>query len=611
MPQVPTYGNPQVREQALQGGFQQNIDVSSSTRTLGQGLMQVAETADRFVMRDAETKANAADNEIAAGWLKWDAENRRKYQGANADQYGAAAEQWWANAAETYGKDFDPLAKSMVGKTLGRRKAASLGQVSQFVETEKEKHADETAAANVNTTIQFGVTSGDVVGAAARVRELAAQVGARKGWTTEQVQAEQAKSLSALHLAQITKLAEQDPAKAQAYYDANKAEVGFAQQPRVEEVLRKELDNQFATQFAAQQAGKPLSEQIKATAEIKDPARREKALVEVKNNYALVQQAQVEREKQLSDQAWQLVGQGKKVPESVLAAMDGKERVQLQEHLRVRAERSAAGKAVKTDMATYIKVREALMSEDPTVRASVNLLALTEKIAPAQMEQLLDIKSAGSKPGSAKFDSMVTDNQRLELGLQTAKIDPKKDPQAAGQFYNEVDRRVRAMSADMGGKPLTPEQKQKIVDEVAINRVFVPGFFTDSPKLLSQMTPEEQNKAFVVVGGEKVRLFTERVVDGKTVMVATVPSYARAEIEKSLRASGRPVTEQAIAEDYQAWLATQKKKPVVPAVAPRAQTGPAAVAVPGLRQPSIYAPPEEWAAYRAAQAQARLAAGKN
>ena len=255
MPQVPTYGNPQVREQALQGGFQQNIDVSSSTRALGQGLMQVAETADRFVMRDAETKANAADNEIAAGWLKWDAENRRKYQGANADQYGAAAEQWWANAADTYGKDFDPLAKSMVGKTLGRRKAASLGQVSQFVETEKEKHADETAAANVNTTIQFGVTSGDVVGAAARVRELAAQVGARKGWTTEQVQAEQAKSLSALHLAQISKLAEQDPAKAQAYYDANKAEVGFTQQPRVEEILRKEVDNQFATQFAAQQAG--------------------------------------------------------------------------------------------------------------------------------------------------------------------------------------------------------------------------------------------------------------------------------------------------------------------------------------------------------------------
>jgi len=362
-------------------------------------------------------------------------------------------------------------------------------------------------------------------------------------------------------------LAEQDPVRAQSYYDANKAEVGFAQQPRVEQVLKAEGDNQFAVQFAAQQAGNPLSAQLKAAGEIKDPERRSKALTEVKNNYAMVQQAQIEMEKRVSDQAWQMVGKGQKVPEALLANMDGKERVQLQEHVQARADRLLAGKAVKTDMATYIKVREALMSDDPAVRASVNLLALTEKIAPAQMEQLLDIKSAGSKASSPKFDSMATDEQRIELGLQAAKIDKKRDPESAGKFIGEVDRRVRALSVSKGGKDVTPDEKQKIVDEVAINRVFVPGFFTDSTKLLSQMTPEEQNKAFVVVGGEKVRLFTEKVIDGKTVMVATVPSYARAEIEKSLRASGRPVTEQAVAEDYQAWLATQKKKPVAPAAA--------------------------------------------
>lgn len=594
MPQVPIYNGPQVREQALQGGFQQNIDVSSSTRALGQGLLQVAETADRVILREAETKANATDNEIAAGWLQWDAENRRKYQGANAGQYGAAAEQWWANAAETYGKDFDPLAKSMVGKTLGRRKTASLGSVYQFVEAEKEKHADETAAANIGTTIQFGVTSGDVVGAAARVRELSAQVGARKGWTTEQVQAEQAKNLSALHLAQISKLAEQDPAKAQAYYDANKAEVGFAQQPRVEEVLRKELDNQFATQFAAQQAGKPLSEQIRATAEIKDPARREKALQEVKNNYALVQQAQVERERQVSDQAWQLVGQGKKVPEALLAAMDGKERVQLQEHLRLKAEHAASqgNKPIKTDPATHARLID-MMLNDPEGFKAERLAAHAMKLSQTDLEQFAAKQQALRGGNAVKQDSMLTDAARVDGAITAAGIDAKKNPDVAYAVQKEIDRRVRADSAARGGKDLTADEKQKHIDAVLMDKVFVSEWGRDSQKPLTLLKPDELKNAYVTVNGQDVKL-------------SSIPLTDRQQIMDALRRRGEVVSEQAIAEIY---LRNKKPAPpAAPAVAPG--RGPATVSTPGLRPPSIYAPPAEWEAYRAAQAQARLAAGK-
>jgi hypothetical protein len=599
MPQVPIYNGPQVREQALQGGFQQNIDVSSSTRALGQGLLQVAEVADRVVMREAETKANATDTEIAAGWLQWDAENRKKYQGSNAGQYGAAAEKWWADAANTYGKDFDPLAKSMVGKTLGRRKAASLGQVSQFVETEKEKHADETAAANVNTTIQFGVSSGDVVGAAARVRELAAQVGARKGWTTEQVQAEQAKSLSALHLTQISKLAEQDPAKAQAYYDANKTEVGFAQQPRVEEVLRKEADNQFATQFAAQQAGKPLSEQIKATAEIKDPARREKALVEVKNNYALVQQAQLEREKQLSDQAWQLVGQGKKVPESVLAAMDGKERVQLQEHLRLKAARAAeAGgpKPIKTDTATHARLID-MMLNDPEAFKTERLAAHAMKLSQTDLEQFAAKQQALRGNNTGKQDSMMTDAARVDGAITAAGIDAKKNPDVAYKVQMEIDRRVRADSVAKGGKDLTADEKQKHIDAVLMDKVFVTGWGRDSQKPLALLKPEELKDAYVTVNGADVKL-------------STIPLTDRQQIIDALRRRGEVASEQSIAEIY-----LRNKKPAAPAAPAAPAMAPGTVLQPagsrtGMGKPSIYAPPEEWAAYRAWQAQQRLAAGK-
>lgn len=542
MPQVPLYNGPQLKTQPLQPNYQGNVDVSSGTRALSQGLMQVAEVADRIDLRDAQAEADKTETTITTEWLKWDSENRKKYQGENADGYTPAAEAWWKSAAETYGKDLTPRARALASQSLVRKQSAAMGNVLQFTAAEKERHADNVADANVATTIQFGVTTGDVAGSAEKVRSLAAEKGARKGWTTDQVQAEQAKNLSALHLAQISKLAEIDPAKAQAYYDANKAEVNFAQQPRVEEILRKEVDNQFATQFAAQQAGKPLSEQLKAAGEIKDPNRREKALTEIKNNHALVEAARREVEQRMSDQAWQLVGQGKKVPEALLAGMDGKERVQLQEHLRARSERLATGKPVKTDMATYIDLRERLAAGE-----KVNLKAYTEKIAPAQMEQLLDIQNAASKPGSIKQDSMLTDEQRIGAALTGMGINKTKDPETAAQFATEVDRRVRAASASKGDKPLTPDEKQKIVDSVAMDKVFVDEWGRDPQKPVFALTPEELKKAYVQVPGNVGFYGTQGV---RNVPLSTVPMADRAEIIRALRARGLPTTEQAIVETY-------------------------------------------------------------
>ena len=542
MPQVPTYGGPQLKTQALQPNFQNNIDVSSGTKALGQGLMQAGEAFDRIAVREAETAANKADTDIASGWLQWDAENRKKYQGENIDGYAPAAQEWWGKAAQTYGEKLDPRAKALVAQSLARRQGVSMANVTQHTETVKESHADEVAAANINTTIQFGVTTGDVAGASAQVRKLAAGVGARKGWTTEQTQAEIGKNLSALHLAQISKLAEQDPQKAQAYYDANKEEVGFAQQPRVEEILRKEVDNQFAVSFAAQQANKPLSEQLAAAGEIKDPGKREKSLAEIKNNHAMVEQARREREQAVSDQAWQLVGQGKRVPEAVLAGMDGRERVQLQEHLRARAERIASGASQKTDMATYIDVRERLAAGE-----KVNLKALTEKIAPAQMEQLLDIQGAVAKPGSAKQDSMLTDEGRINSALSGMGIDKKKDPTTAGMFTTEVDRRVRAASAAKGDKALSADEKQKIVDDVALDKVFVDEWGSDPQKALFQLTPAEMGKAYVKVPGGAGMYGSQGT---REVPLSTVPMADRADIIRARKARGLPVTEQAIVETY-------------------------------------------------------------
>ena len=469
MPQVPIYNGPQVREQATQGGYQQEVDVTKGQRALAGALNNVAEVADRVVQREVETQANTADAEISAGWLKWDAQNRKNYQGAKAGEYTAAAEQWWADTAKGYADKLDPFAKRSVTQTLARRQVASLGAVTQYVEVEKEKHADSTAAANIDTTIQFGVSSGDVVGASERVRTLSAQVGQRKGWTTEQVQAETLKNLSALHIAQISKLVEL-PGGAKAaddYYQKNKAEVGFAQQPKVEQVLKAEVDNQFATQTAAEVAALPLKDQLATAAKIEDPARREKTIAQIRNNYALVKEAEAEQEKQFSDTAWQLVGQGKRVPEAILASMDGKERVQLQEHLRAKAERGSA--APKTDPKDHARLVD-MMLNDPEAFKKERIAAA--KLSPTDLEQFAT-KQQALRTGSDKQDTVLTDAQVINGELLKAGIDPKKKPELAYSVSSEIDRRVRAESSAKGGKMLTGDEKKRVVDSVLMDKVYV------------------------------------------------------------------------------------------------------------------------------------------
>jgi len=539
MPQVPVYQDRQVRTEALRPVMQQAPDVSSGARALGQGLMQVAEAADRIDLRDAQAKAATAESQITSEWMKWDAENRNKYRGANVDGYAPAAEAWWKSAAENAGKELDPRAKSLAAQSLRTKQTQALGNVMVFTGAEKERHADETYAADVATTIQFGVTSGDVASTAVQIRDKAAVLDARKGWTTEQVQAEAGKNLSAMHLAQISKLAEQDATKAQAYYDANKAEVNFQNQARVEQVLKGELDNQFATQTAAAMAGKPLSEQLAEAAKITDPQRREKTLTQVRNNYALVKQAEQEQEAKFSDQAWQLFSRGQKIPEAILSGMNGRERAQLQESQRTRAERLAAGTLVKTDMGVYIDVREKLARGE-----KVDLRALTEKIGKTEMETLIDIQTTASK-GGVKQDSMLTDEARINAAIVGLGIDKKKNPEAAVSLTNEIDRRVRSASAAKGGKDLTADEKQGIVDRVVMDKVYVDEWGTDPQKPLALVTPEEMSKAYVRV-------------NGKNVPVSSVPQRDRRQIVQALQATGQAPTEQAIVEMY---LAGKQKGP--------------------------------------------------
>ena len=480
MPRIPTYNGPTVESTPLRPAYQQNIDVSSGGQALARGLESVATVADRAQQRDDEATANQIDSEISAGWLKWDSENRRQFQGQKAGDYEAAATEWWKKTAETYGKDLTPGARQRIGMALARKQAAALGSVSTYIGAEKERWADDQNQAAADTTINLAVSTGDAAGAAERVRELAAEKGERKGWSTEQVQAENLRHLGTLHLQIVTKMAEENAAKAQTYYEKAKerGEIPATVQAKVEQVLKGEADNQFADQFAAQNANLPLAEQLAKAGEIKDPERRKKTLATLQQNATMVKAAQAERESAAADEAWQLVGQGKRVPESVLVRMDGRARVQLQEHLADRARLAASReKVVKTDWNTYIDLREKLAAgEDVDLRPYADT-----KIAGAEIKQLLDIKTHG------KTDKDVASAvQQINAYSKTLKL--QKDKQ--GMFESAAQVEFDNWKSAHGGKLPGFEERKKILDALVMEREN--EWWQFGTKRAYEMTPEER-----------------------------------------------------------------------------------------------------------------------
>lgn len=544
MPQVPVYGDRQARTEALRTPTAQNMDVSSGGRAIGRALMDVGDDLDRVALRNAEVKANEADTEITRAWNTWEDENRGKFTNQNADGYKVAVDAWWKDAAKTYGSNLDPRAQQMVGKALMRRQTAALDQAGKYETVEKEKYADSTTAAAIDTATVTALKGGDYEGEAARIRDLVAAQGVRKNWNKEQRDAEVNARLGTYHTAVVTQLAETDAERAKGYLEAaiQRGEIPADRQTRLETVIKGEADNQFAIREAARVASLPLKEQLAEAAKIDDPQRREKTLMQVRNNYALVKQAEAEQEAEAADAAWQGVAQGMRVTETVLARMNGRERVQLQEHMRARSERLAAGKPVKTDMATYIGARERLAAGE-----RVDLRALTEKIAPAQMEQLLDIQSAIGK-GGVKQDAMLTDEARINSALVGLGVDKKKNPEGATAFVLEVDRRVRAESAAKGGRDLTADEKQAIVDRVALDKVYVDEWGSDPQVPAALLDPDQQGDAYVVVPGESKGLYGTR--QAQRVNLNSIPATDRAQIIAALRKRGLQPTEQAIAELY-------------------------------------------------------------
>lgn len=614
MPRIPTYEGPQVRSEALRPVYQRTPDVMGGFRETAQALAAGAEMLDRRMERDARAQADAAELEVRQSFQNERARLREKYKGDQADQYKVELDTFWNKAREEYGKKLSPMAQQLASNRFGTLKLQSDADALGYVEGEKRKFRElnfralqDQRLADVTRDITPATAPTMSRMASEALEKSAIDYAVSEGGNAEIGKTMARPLIAKLHADVAVALASKPGGAkaAQEYMREFGSAIPLDVRPRIDQVVQGEVDNQEATRLAASVANLPFGEQLSQISKTDNTVVREKALTLAKQNQAMIVAAQQERERMAGDQAWQLVGQSRPVPEVVLAQMDGKDRVALQEFVQKKAELAARGEPIRTDISKWLEftnlpmAKLASMTDRDLLRdyrahfSDDDLRKANQMILAARMPATGGAGGGGgSSPAprdAAAGLQLMTVEQIAQSSARSMGILPEtgRSPDAEQEaafidYKAKLQVKINEWEA-LNQKKATPEVLDEIVRKEKENRVRVEVLGPDPERPIIALTREQLAAAYVEVPAP----------NGKTeqVRLAAIPRDYRADAVRRRQAAGLPVTEAGIAS---MWVTDGKPSSLnaaPPASArpamPSALTSPNAV----LSRPSLTAGP--------------------
>lgn len=564
MPVVPTRTGASVQQAPLTGGqltgqraLQSNQRSAVSAELLsgnaeqlsqlGQGLSRAANDFDVIGERMATDEAFRAEVAIKSEWMKTDAELRKRYRGSAVTGYQEEASKWWQEAPSKFGAELSPRARNIASRSLQAARLQAESSSLNYFTAETEKSQNESWEAAKGVALQEALTDmrPEVVRTALKnLEQKNADFAATRGWTAEQLKLQNVKDANLLHTTVIGKMIDTDPVTAKAYYDANRDEIDATRHAKIEKDLKGAVNDVEGKKLADSLAGKPYDEVLVEIANIEDPERRKAASFHARQNQADIAAATGAREKAASDKVWQAVAQGARMsqlPRAMLEQMDGRERVQLNQHYEAEAKRRVAeaeGRPVKTNMAVLENIYS--LSKDEFLKLKISTLG--DKLSRADTEELIKRQAAMRDP--KKLPEIVS----MEQQIAATKAQLRLKNEDAGAFTVAVQRELVA-AAKVAGKELDYDQRQKVIDRLTIQK----GSWFGGGTRRFEVVGTKDQKDFDALPEVKTRLDEIKKAEQTEFAaeeVKKVPAAARAEIEAALKAKKKPVTPENIIDLY-------------------------------------------------------------
>ncbi len=546
MPTVPTYQGPQVRMQALQAVPQQGARSDAAfggvagrqMADLGGALGSLGTAHDGIQEREDQTKAFKAEAAITESWMKWDSDARTKYRGENVGDYVPNADAWWKKAASETASGLSPRAQSLIDRSLGARRLQAMQSVGAFVNSERERHADDAYAADVEASIRFGLSTGTPDSTVLQVRDKIAAVAVRKGWTIEQMQSEMIRTLSPLHVGIMREMMQSgNSGAATAYFEKYKGGLTDQAKATMLGAVKESSENTLAESAASQAWGalgpRILNDPVKLfdmeehirSALKGNPDAMNKAVSSLRQRAQAFNAQQAEVKAASVSQVWGLIDSGKSLPTVMRSdawlGLTDKDRRDIRRDMEAEAATRASRQAAEASRDyTALQRNEHLQllrngdqyltASDPEVLSKMSraqVEALRGRFGLEATKQLLTKHEALSKPGKlieAKMDKQDFDTVADSLGLKPYAPKSESESRKLGQLQYRVEQLIDRRQSEEK-RPLTRQEKAELMRQEMARTVVVDGFWSDSTVPVIQLSAEQVSKV-IVPSGERAKV---------------------------------------------------------------------------------------------------------
>lgn len=488
MPVIPTYDGPQLKQAALDGGFQQAPDVSSGGLAFAKGLDDVGKAIDKIDLENATTQAQEAELKIRQAWYATDTELRQKYSGNKIGEYQKAVDTWWKDAPQKFGGELSPRAQMLASKSLISAQDSAMRTSFTYASAERNRVAEAGHLALKQTVVQDALTAlkdGNqkaVTDAVTSIKDNNAAWANLRNMSAQELAAQNVKDLTVLHTNVISQLVDKDPMGARQYWKDldKKTEFDGSKIDEVDKLLKIGTVKMQVQDFAEEVRNKGMNE-VDALAAARAKFKGEEqdvAVAEIKTRFNEDEAFKARQARVLSDKAWGYLANKPSmsaVPSALLMELNKlapKEQAHMQDWVQAKARQAKAdaeGRNDPNEFGRYYGYRVMAM-EDPQKFANLDLTKAQPYISKSQLNHLVEIQSGISRSDAKAMDldkqvGFVVKNIRssiLASGLDTT---PKEGTPAATEYNNFMGALTAALTDAQraaGDKPLPPEKLKAI-----------------------------------------------------------------------------------------------------------------------------------------------------
>lgn len=557
MPRVPTLEGPVAQTRALSTPAQGQIDASSGLQAAARAAGQFGDLAERRLERDAQTEAWTAQAEINDAFVQWNAEQRKQRQGANAKGHAADTSAWWDKVKEERFSKLSPLAQQQVAKSLSASRLSALESAAGFENQQLDIGERSALSASVSALSNQAIAAGPdkaapvLAQAAATLRSW----GAKKG---VDVEPEVMKVTTGAHLTIINTLMQQDPKRAEAYFNANKKEIDGQRWDEVGARINQvsaitdgetKANELWAATVKPGDYKNPVDqfalEKQMREAFPNDPTRQKAGIQALREMGAAWNKSQAEATAASTNSVFKMIDGGtpmtKVMKTDAWAALPGDQQhrivLQLEQQAAARESRAAAAEsraaAAESRKFSQMQIQDKLMQwnnagdylrySDPTVLTSMSrpqVEALRTTFGFEGAQHLLQRYDSLQKPGKvaeARMDTEDFNHIAGQLGMDPYNAKTPDKRAALGELKYRVEQMIDT-AQKAKGKELTREEKGELMRGEMARTVTVGGWFSNSETPVIQLKPEDAKKV-VIPPAEKVQ-----IADALKAMYARNPS---------------------------------------------------------------------------------------